>query len=194
MKRRTFLQSTVALSLSSLTGSAVAAEPGGRNAVVDLTERLNPKTRQARDVALNILKPSAKELEHGLRLHAESLVFDAYGFSPRAAVDGDALAAAVEAGASDIELKDLREEMSMTRYVTDPIEQQEYRDAWRVSGVTCIFQNAGEEGQDPLRLVKRLARFTFATDMLRGFVAKAAIPDDIVEAKRQGRHCLYLTL
>ena len=103
------------------------------------------------------------------------------------------MAAEVEAGASEIELADLREEMSMTRYVTDPIEEQEYREAWRVSGVTCIFQNAGEESQDPLVLMKRLARFTYASDILRGFVSKAAVPEDIEEAKRQGRHCLYLT-
>ena len=88
-----------------------------RGSVADLTDNLPPSIQQAREVALSILKPTAKELEHGLRLHAESVVFDAYGFSPRAAVDGDALAAAVEAGASDIELDDLREEMSMTRYV-----------------------------------------------------------------------------
>ena len=55
-------------------------------------------------MALNILKPSEKQLQHGLELHANSLVFDVYGFSPRAAVDGDALKAAVEAGASEIEL------------------------------------------------------------------------------------------
>jgi membrane dipeptidase len=77
--------------------------------------------------------------------------------------------------------------------VSDPIEQAEYREAWRAAGVTCIFQNAGEEGQDPLRLLKRLARFTYATDMLKEFVAKAALPQDIVAAKEEGRHCLYFT-
>jgi membrane dipeptidase len=195
MRRRTFLQSTAATSLAALTAAnASAADEADReDPVAALTERLNPKVEEARQAALEILKPSQRDLEHGLRLHAESIVFDSYGFSPRAAVDGDALAAAVEAGASDLELQDLREDMSMTRYVSDPLEEQEYRDAWRVSGVTCIFQNAGEEGQDPLTLLKRLARFTFATDILRDFVAKAAVPDDVVEAKKQGRHCLYLT-
>lgn len=193
MKRRTFLQSSAAIPAAGLTASALADEPGRANPVSNLTERLTPKVQQAREAALAILKPTARDLERGLRLHAESIVFDSYGFSPRAAVDGDALAAAVEAGASDIELQDLREEMSMTGYVTDPVEEQLYRDAWRVSGVTCIFQNAGEEGQDPLRLIKRLARFTYATDMMKEFVSKAAHPDDIVAAKQQGRHCLYLT-
>ncbi len=155
--------------------------------------RLNPKIQHAREVALKILKPSQKELEHGLKLHAESVVFDAYGFSPRSALDGDAYAKLANEGASPMELQDLREDMTMTRCVTDPREQTEFQDAWRASGVTCIFQNAGEEGQDSLRLLKRLARFTYVTDMMREFVSKAVTPDEIAEAKKQGRHCLYLT-
>ncbi len=193
MQRRTLLQAAAGLSLTPWASISAAGESDQPATVADLTERLNPKIQQARQTALEILKPSRRELERGLRLHAESVVFDGYGFSPRAAIDGAALASAIEEGASDLELKDLREEMSMTRYVTDPSERQEYRDAWRASGVTCVFQNAGEEGQAPLRLIKRLARFTYVTDTLRDFVSKAAVPDDIVEAKRRGRHCLYLT-
>ena len=59
--------------------------------------------------------------------------------------------------------------------------------------MTCVFNNAGEEGQDPLRLIKRLARHTYTTDLMRGFVFKAAVPGDIVTAKREDRHCFYLT-
>ena len=81
----------------------------------------------------------------------------------------------------------------MTRYITDADEQREYREGWRASGVTCIFQNAGQEGQDPMRLIKRLARFTYTTDMLRDFVSKAVTPDDIEATKRAGKRCLYLT-
>lgn len=203
MERRSFLQSATLLGSASLAthaladASAPAAESTSpsteSSGIAALTERLNPRIAADREVALALLKPSSTELERGLRLHAESVVFDSYGFSPRSSVDGAKLAAEIEAGASDIELRDLREEMSMTRCVTDPVQQQEYRDAWRASGVTCVFQNAGEEGQDPLVLLKRLARFTFVTDMLRGFVSKATVPEDIEEAKRQGKHCLYLT-
>ena len=56
----------------------------------------NEKINKARQVALGVLKPTPKQLEHGLRLHAESLVFESYGFAPRAAVDGDRFKAAVE--------------------------------------------------------------------------------------------------
>ena len=100
---------------------------------------------QARSLGMEVLKPSARDLQRGLELHAKFIVFDVYGFSPNGAVDGDRLSEAVKAGASDIELQDLEEDLRMTRYVTDEAEQAEYLQAWETSGVTCVFQNAGEE-------------------------------------------------
>ncbi|MCH8294907.1 membrane dipeptidase [Candidatus Poribacteria bacterium] len=156
-------------------------------------KKMNESIQQARDVALNILKPSQRDIEHGMELHKNSLVCESYGFSPRAAVDGDAVKAAVEAGASDLELQDLTEDMRMTRYVTEKTEREEFMAAWEAAGVTCILQNAGEEGNSPLRLIKRLARYTYVTDMMRDFVQKAVTPDDILAAKAQNRHCLYMS-
>ncbi|PAW88093.1 MAG: dipeptidase [Pedosphaera sp. Tous-C6FEB] len=153
----------------------------------------NERINKARDVALGVLKPSPKELEHGLRLHAESLVFETYGFAPRAALDGLKFGEFAAGGASDAELTDLREEMMMTRWATDAQERKEFLEAFRAAGVTCIFQNTGEEGSDPLRLLKRLARFTHATDLAREDCSKAAQPEDIAAAKRAGRLCLYFT-
>ncbi len=153
----------------------------------------NPVIVQARNAALEILKPSRVQLERGLELHRHSLVFDSYGFAPRAAPDGAALTAADAAGASDAELQDLREEMGMIRAVSDAAERLEIQEALRCSGVTCIFQNAGEEGQSPERLIKRLARFTYLGDMLRDVLVRAAIPDDIEAARQAGKSCLYLT-
>jgi membrane dipeptidase len=153
---------------------------------------MNEKIQQARDVALGILKPSQKDLEHGLELHKNSVVCESYGFSPNSALDGEVMKAAMEAGASDMELQDMTEEMHMTRHVANATERQEYMEAWEAAGVTCIVQNAGEEGQAPIRMMKRLARFTYVTDMMRDFVFKATTPDDIIAAKKQNRHCLYM--
>ncbi len=189
--RRDFLHASIGLSLAgAATGLTRAAEPTTRP---DPSWEKNQVIQDARQAALDILKPSERDLKHGLELHADSLVFETYGFSPRAAVDGDAIRAAAEAGASPVELKDMREEMSMTRFATDPVERAEFIEAWKAAGVTCIFQNAGEEGQDPMRLIKRLARFTHATDLMRGFLPKAATPDDILAAKKENRHCLYFS-
>ncbi|MFO0878366.1 MAG: membrane dipeptidase [Gemmataceae bacterium] len=183
MDRRDFVAATVGGGL--VAGAHAATSTEG----VELT----PAMKQARVACLKALKPTARELEYGLKLHGESLVFDVYGFSPRAALDGEALRRAYDTGATEAELQDLREEMGMIRCAADPTERVEFETAWRASGVTCIFQNAGEEGQDPLRLLARLARFTHVTDVLRGFVSRAATPDDIEAARKAGKHCLYLT-
>lgn len=195
MNRRNLLKGTLPAALAGSAGAAVGvpATTRAESSPEALTENLNPVIQRCRDTALAILEPSERDLQHGLELHADSVVFDSYGFSPRAAIDGEEMKRAALAGASDIELKDLREEMTMTRYVTDEAEREEYLAAWAASGVTCIFQNAGEEGQDPLRLVKRLSRFTFATDMMPETVSKEVTADGIEEAKKAGRHCLCFT-
>ncbi len=154
---------------------------------------LNEKIQSARAAALALLKPTPRDLEHGLELHRQSLVIDAYGFAPRAAVDGDAVAAALAQGASEVELQDLMERSRMTGFLMRPEERAEVDAAWDAAGVTCIFQNAGEEGQSALRLMKRLAHFTYVADACRDRFVRATHPDDIVAAREQGKRALYLS-
>jgi membrane dipeptidase len=153
----------------------------------------NEVIQAARQTALSLLRPSDRDLQHGFEVHAQATVFDAYGFAPRAAIDGAAFQRAVEQGLTEQELTDLREEMMMTRMATSAVERLEFLDAFRASGVTCIFQNAGEEGSDPLRLIKRLARFTYATDQMGDDLRKAIAPDDVARAKRASKPCLAFT-
>lgn len=193
MNRRNFLH-TIPFGMGlSMLGQQVFADDATGNSRHPLLTTQNPTIINGRNAALAVLKPSQSDLEHGLELHSQSIVFDSYGFAPRAAVDGEALAKLDAAGASDIEWGDAREEMSMTRPALVAKEREEFAEAFRCAGVTCIFQNAGEEGQTPERLLKRLARFTFLADMLRGTLVRAALPGDIHQAKQEGRHCLYLT-
>jgi hypothetical protein len=129
MNRRTFV------SASFQAAAALGLAPQASAASNDRIER-------ARQSALDALKPSKKQIEHGLALHAGSIVMEAYGFAPRCAIDGDATRAAIAAGASDLELQDLHEDMIMTRCVTSATERTEFLNAWTAAGVTCIFQNA----------------------------------------------------
>jgi len=154
---------------------------------------LNQRIEKARQAALAVLKPRKKDLKHGLELHANSLVIEAYGLAPRAAPDGDVLKAAVEEGAPATEVREMLEQMHMTRMVTDEHQRAEYEEAWEASGVTCMFVMAGEECQAPLRIMRRLAHYTFAADM-SDVVDRAVTPDDIVAAKENGRHCFYMTV
>jgi membrane dipeptidase len=192
-RRGLLKQTALGAAALSLTGPAIAAPEKGEAARWDALVRSNETIQRARTIALDLLKPSPKVLQHGLALHADSLVFDAYAFAPRAALDGAALAKAIEDGASEVELQDLTEDMGMTRAATVQREREELQIAFWAAGVTCIYQNAGEECQHPQRLLKRLARFTFLTDMLRPILSKATAPRDVEEVKCAGRHCLYLT-
>ncbi len=166
---------------------------GSLAAAAQLRSQTNDRIERDRQTALDILKPSARDLEYGLSLHRESLVFDAYGFAPRAALDADAVRALIDEGASEIELQDQSEDMTMTRAATVEAEREEFIRAWDAAGVTCIFQNCGEESSDPLRLIKRLARFTYLTDHMPGVLRRAVMPDDVERAHVAGLGCLYFT-
>jgi len=154
---------------------------------------INEQIKLDLERAKSILKPSQKQLEHGLELHNNSLVIDTYGFMPRAAYDGALINSAIGSKASQLEIQDMQEDMSMTRFVLDKKEREEFENAWKASGVTCVIQNAGEEGNEVKRLLKRLAHFTYTTDMMRDFIGKAVTPDDFLLAKKENRHVLYFS-
>ena len=188
-KRRAFLKLTGLTGLTVAGGGifkGLASAPGTYNGLgLDQLSllapprqsfQMNEQIKAAYEVALNILKPTKKQLEHGLKLHRDSLVIDTYGFMPRASVDGAVIMAAINDNASPLEIQDMQEDMSMSRFVINERERAEFKNAWKAAGVTCVIQNAGEEGNEVKRLLKRLAHFTYTTDMMRDFIGKAVTP------------------
>ncbi len=153
----------------------------------------NPAIDKPREIALGLLRPTQAQIERAWELHFSSVVFESYGFAPRFAVDGEALNAAIEDGATSGELSDLREGMMMSRGAVSERERKEFLDAFHAAGVTCIFQNAGEEGSDPMRLLKRLAHFTRATDLMKPALSKVVKADDIPALKKAGHVGLCFT-
>lgn len=154
----------------------------------------NDTIDKPRELALNLLKPTQAQLEHAWELHFGSLIFESYGFAPRAALDGDAYQQAIKDGASADTLTDLREAMSMNGMARNERERKEFFDAFHAAGVTCIFQNAGEEGSDPMRLLKRLAHFTSALDELTPDLTKVIRAGDLAAVKKAGHVSLCLTM
>ncbi|MCX6853934.1 MAG: membrane dipeptidase [Verrucomicrobia bacterium] len=153
----------------------------------------NPVIDKAREIALGLLRPTQAQLENAWELHFGSVVFESYGFAPRCAVDAEAMNEAVTAGASAAELSDLRESMTMNRNATNERERKEFLEAFQAAGVTCIFQNTGEEGNDPMRLIKRLAHFTKATDLMKPALSKVVTAEEIVALKKAGHVGLCFT-
>jgi membrane dipeptidase len=153
----------------------------------------NPAIDKPREIALALLKPTEAQIERAWELHFASVVFESYGFAPRFAVDGDAINQAMTDGASADEISDLREAMMMNRGAVNERERAEFFDAFRAAGVTCIFQNAGEEGNDPMRLIKRLAHFTKATDLMKPGLSKVVNAAEVPALKKAGHIGLCFT-
>ncbi len=103
------------------------------------------------------------------------------------------MAALVEAGASSVEFKEAEEDMFLARMADHAELAAEYHAALDHAGVDCILQNAGEECQAPLQLIKRLGNFTYLTDMLDDFMQRVPTPDSIVAAHQDGKHGLYMS-
>jgi membrane dipeptidase len=192
MTRGKFLGTSLGLTVLSSTGlkgSVLGRLMEQKHGDFYVTENM----KRDYEVALSILKPTQAQLEHGLELHRDSLIWEPYGFMPKAAIDGTAYAHAINDNASALELGDMHENMRMTRFVDNERERKEFENAWKASGVTCVGQNAGAEGNAIDLLLKRLSNFTYSTDMMRDFIVKAVTPDDVVKAKEENRHALYLT-
>lgn len=188
LSRRSLLQQ---LPLAALAGSFQIHTRGQEARKLWATG--NSSIDKPREIALGILKPTQAQLEHAWELHFGSVVFESYGFAPRFAVDAEALNQAIREGASRDEQTDLREQMMMNRGATHERERKEFLDAFHAAGVTCIFQNAGEEGNDPLRLIKRLAHFTRATDLMKPALSKVVSADEILAVKKAGHVSLCFT-
>lgn len=154
---------------------------------------MNAKIESCRQTALKILNPSPKDLEHGLELHKESLVWDSYGFAPRGSYDSEKLHNLADQNASYEEFRNEVEESNSLGFWDNEKAVTEYKEAWEASGVSCIFQNAGKEGNSIPELLKRFSRFTYLADSQRDFYTRAVFPDDVENAHKNGLKTLYLT-
>jgi membrane dipeptidase len=188
LTRRTLAKQLAATSLFGSTQIYVRGQSTQQRWVTG-----NPSIDRPREIALATLRPTPAQIDHAWELHFGSVVFESYGFAPRCAVDADLINAAMKAGASPAELGDLRESCTMNRSATHERERREFFAAFHAAGVTCIFQNAGEEGNDPLRLMKRLAHFTKATDHLQPQLRKVVTAEAITELKKAGQIGLCFT-
>ena len=103
--RRDFLKASAGLPLVAAAGSLNVAVPRAKGASV--LSPPNEKIAGARNVALSILKATPTQIEHGMELHAQSLVFESYGFSPYSAIDAQVLNDAYAAGAGGRRIGDL---------------------------------------------------------------------------------------
>jgi len=154
---------------------------------------MSPENEQRRQAALSILKPSARDLEYGLRLHEESLVVESYSLGLRAPLVAWELNQATDEGVSESEYQDMVEGMRMTGWTRNSDLLKEYLELWESAGVNCMFLNAGEEGNQPTQLIKRMARYIALCDALPRHLIKVTSVESILNAKDAGKMALCLT-
>lgn len=149
---------------------------------------------EGRALALKMLQPTQKELEHGLELHHNSFVFDAYGFMPGGGGKAERLEQIIAENGSRDERSAAREEFSSNlAFFQSPVMKKMLREAFEYSGVDCIFQNAGVEGNDVERMLKRLSCFTLLTDREEDLFERAVFPEKLEGIRQRGHKALYLT-
>ncbi|MBE6399979.1 MAG: dipeptidase [Lentisphaerae bacterium] len=154
-----------------------------------ITEHL----QQIRQAAMDVLHPSEKDLAHGLELHRESYVFDAYGFTPTAGGICPRYDEAFERGAGRDELNLLREEFRMNGAFDDPEMVARLKTAWEFSGVDCIFQNSGFECNNVELMLLRLSNYTNLVDKLPDVYERAVFPQQLSGIRERGKRALYMT-
>lgn len=147
-----------------------------------------------RKLALNDLKPTEKELQHGLELHKEAFVFDAYGFMPLAGDKCPRLDQLIKENAGRDELKQAYEEHIMNgAYESNPALRKKLAEVWEAAGVDCVFQNSGVEGNSIDGLLKRLSFYTYITDLMPELYERAVFPHQLPGIKERGHKALYMT-
>ena len=146
-----------------------------------------------RQLAIDILRPSQRELEHGLELHKNSFVFDAYGFMPLGHGYNARKDELIAAGASRNELRYCDEEFRMNSSFNDPEMVAALKDAWDYAGVDCIFQNSGLEGNCIEDMLLRLGCYTHIVDKLSDLYERAVFPEQLTDIWKRGKKALYMT-
>lgn len=153
---------------------------------------LQEKIDRCRKLALDRMKPTEKELRHGLELHADSYVFDSYGFMPLGWGDSSRIQMLIDSSASRDEVRAACEELAMTECYKDPAQQALLKEAWDASGVDCVFQNSGEESNEIERLIRRLSNYTSTVDRVP-FYERAVYPEQLPAIRERGNKALYFT-
>ena len=148
---------------------------------------------ECRQMALDILRPSERELQHGLELHKNSFVFDAYGFMPLGNGENTRKDELLAAGAGRDELIWCDEEFRMSSSFRNPEMVARLKEAWEFAGVDCVFQNSGTESNDIEVLLKRLSCYTHTVDKLSDFYERAVFPEQLTDIWKRGKKSLYMT-
>ena len=119
---------------------------------------MNELVEKARQKALDVLKPTEAQLEHGLELHRELTVCDSFSFLPNVWAK-DVVDELAEMREQELGARQWAWESGMLRGIAgtgDPEAGKEFLDAIETSGLTCLVQTVAE-GKSREQDIKRMA-------------------------------------
>jgi len=139
---------------------------------------------------------TSQEVERGLELHGKSIVCDSLSGDP--APFSQAMVQKtnemLDAGKSLQDISRELEKMRLSEIVGDPKIRQEYVEAWRKSGVTCVVRGDGTGLRDLPAALKGISQYEYKFSRLKDILVKATSSKDIAEAKSGGKNAVILNL
>ena len=150
---------------------------------------LSKNHENAWNCALDILKPTAAQLEHGLEIHKNFFTMDHFGFVPTAAKTqryGEIFSALRDKNVGQRELLKRTEFVMYDETCYNPECAELFRNTLKASGLNAMIVTVAE-GKSHMEDFKRFAAHTQVLRVFRDAVAKADNADDIARINAEGK-------
>lgn len=151
--------------------------------------------KKTRERTLELLSVSKEEIEKGLELHRKSIVVDGMAQDPSIRSKNMLIKIndMIGTGKSVQDINVELEKMQMLEMLKEEKIREEYKQAWKISGVTCISQtvNNNLRGRGSFEgTIRRMASSMVKFDILKDVFTKALSVEDIRKAKNEGKHAV----
>ena len=139
--------------------------------------------------ALDILKPTPAQLDHGLELHRDLFCMDHFGFLPHACWNHTIVTKWDEFKARNVGQRTVSKRIEYMMYdqcCKDPESSARFRSVMKASGLKCMVQTVaeGKSREEDFR------RMSCNMELLRTFsdvIAQAGSPEEIARVNKEGK-------
>ena len=149
----------------------------------------SPNQEQAWHSALDLLKPTPAQLEHGLELHKNLFVTDHFGFLPHACWNHNMVLLWDELKAKNIGQRELQKRFEYAMFdecCRNAECRDRFRNAVKASGLKCMVQTVAE-GKSREEDLRRMACNVQLLRTFRDVIAQAASPEEIAAVNQEGK-------
>lgn len=152
-------------------------------------EHCDKVTEDAWARAIKVLKPSRKQLEHGLELHERIFAMDNFGFLPQGLWTEETINEWKELKDGNVGARELSRRMEARRgtaMTRDIKAAREFVAAIRATGLNCMVQTVAE-GKSREEDIRRMSTLQHVCRVFRDTLAQAGSVDEIKEISAGGR-------